>query len=43
MTDARRRIFITGGASGLGREPALRFASAGWLASPARTPKSGPG
>lgn len=30
MTTPPQRIFITGGASGLGRELALRFARAGW-------------
>jgi NAD(P)-dependent dehydrogenase (short-subunit alcohol dehydrogenase family) len=30
VTTPRKRIFITGGASGLGRELALRFARAGW-------------
>lgn len=30
MTAPGRRVFVTGGASGLGRELALRFAAAGW-------------
>ncbi len=30
MTGPGRRVFVTGGASGLGRELALRFAAAGW-------------